>query len=292
MKFFFNISIKLPFAKKISLKLYLTLCFVWVTTLSIFSLIEPELMQQLIGEIFHDDGSINNFSGAFIRLAIAPFCICLFFIIPFVIRKRVITVNFLSMYVIFFLSHLIIYTHIDIFFDNHLAEDGILESATVVLSLLSCLLFFISGTRGCKFAFLLSAAWLIFAMEEISWGQRLFDLSSPQVFIQYNFQQETNLHNFLNPYFGFIYLIFNFLLLSFFTWFSELKVFSKFYNLPSVSMIVRVSDKYSVWIIPLAFIPMGLALGNEIIEQEYGLLGVLLSTLLLLDPNRKSSNPV
>ena len=255
-------------------------------------------MLHLMAVIFSLDDSLSSvsfghtFQWGFIKLAIAPFCICLFFIIPLVIRKRVITVNFLSMYVVLFLSHFIIYTHIGIFFENPLGEDGVLESATVVLSLLACLLVFISGTRGCKFAFLLSAAWLIFAMEEISWGQRLFDFSSPQVFIQYNFQQEINLHNFLNPYFEFIYVIFNFLLLSFFTWFSELKVFSKFYNLPSVSMIVRVSDKYSVWIIPLALIPMDLAKGNEFIEQEYGLLGLLLSVLLLLDSNRKLSNPV
>lgn len=249
-------------------------------------------MLHLIEAIFVQDGHIENVSKALIKLAIAPFCICLFFIIPFVMRKRVITINFLRMYIIFFLSHMIIYTHIDIFFENPLAEDGILESATVVLSLLASLLFFISGTRGCKFAFLLSAGWFIFAMEEISWGQRLFDFSTPLQFTQYNFQQETNLHNFLNPYFKFIYVIFSFLLFSFFTWFSEIKALSKFYNLPSVSIIISVSDNYSVWIIPLALIPMDLILGHEIVEQGFGLLGVILSVLLLFDANRKSSSPV
>ena len=33
--------------------------------------------------------------------------------------------------------------------------------------------------------------------EEISWGQRIFDVSSPEFFKQHNLQKETNLHNFL-----------------------------------------------------------------------------------------------
>jgi hypothetical protein len=41
--------------------------------------------------------------------------------------------------------------------------------------------------------------------EEISWGQRIFGFESFGVFQRYNYQQETNLHNFLNPLFIFIY---------------------------------------------------------------------------------------
>lgn len=50
------------------------------------------------------------------------------------------------------------------------------------------------------FAFL-ALACLYVCGEEISWGQRLFNLETPQFFQQHNLQQETNLHNFITgPY--------------------------------------------------------------------------------------------
>ena len=47
-----------------------------------------------------------------------------------------------------------------------------------VLSLLALFCFFVAG-------------------EEISWAQRIFGFKPPEVFLEYNFQQETNVHNFL-----------------------------------------------------------------------------------------------
>jgi len=41
----------------------------------------------------------------------------------------------------------------------------------------------------------LSALCFLVAMEEISWGQRLFGYETPRYFLQNNFQQELNLHN-------------------------------------------------------------------------------------------------
>lgn len=38
---------------------------------------------------------------------------------------------------------------------------------------------------------------LVVAGEELSWGQHLLGFSSPQLFIDHNLQQETNLHNFI-----------------------------------------------------------------------------------------------
>lgn len=37
-------------------------------------------------------------------------------------------------------------------------------------------------------------------MEEISWGQRLFSIESPEFFQQHNYQDEITLHNFLSRY--------------------------------------------------------------------------------------------
>ena len=63
----------------------------------------------------------------------------------------------------------------------------------------------------------LGSAALIAAMEEISWGQQVFEFESSGVFLTHNLQQETNLHNFVNGlvvsatlnvsvYMGFIFL--------------------------------------------------------------------------------------
>mgnify|MGYP001773622570 CR=1 FL=1 len=47
----------------------------------------------------------------------------------------------------------------------------------------------------------LTLACLYVTGEEISWGQRLFNLATPDFFQHYNLQQETNLHNFITgPY--------------------------------------------------------------------------------------------
>lgn len=43
--------------------------------------------------------------------------------------------------------------------------------------------------------------------EEISWGQRILEIESTGVFQEYNFQSETNIHNFFNPLFKFLYPI-------------------------------------------------------------------------------------
>ncbi|NNF85766.1 MAG: hypothetical protein HKM26_04395 [Winogradskyella sp.] len=42
-------------------------------------------------------------------------------------------------------------------------------------------------------------------LEEISWGQQFLKWESPDMFIDTNFQNETNLHNFINPFLRFLY---------------------------------------------------------------------------------------
>lgn len=46
---------------------------------------------------------------------------------------------------------------------------------------------------------IIGGAALLFALEEVSWGQRILGFSSPPVFAELNHQGETTLHNFVNP---------------------------------------------------------------------------------------------
>lgn len=91
---------------------------------------------------------------------------------------------------------------------------------------------------------LLSAAALIFIFgEEISWGQRIFNWKAEGVFEEYNFQKETNTHNFFNPLFKFVYPVVgigSFIFL-FFVWFfprENIYFFMLFIPPPSLFFIV------------------------------------------------------
>ena len=86
---------------------------------------------------------------------------------------------------------------------NFAKEDGPVEYVTTILFFLS---FLVSALIGLKFIkakknffmllyFLLSASFFIAGFEEISWGQRIFQIETPEFFSE-NFQNETNFHNF------------------------------------------------------------------------------------------------
>ena len=82
-------------------------------------------------------------------------------------------------------------------------EDGWIEYLTAMLLLITCLLLMakvvaIGNTRGRLWlvANILLALGLFFGFgEELSWGQRIFDVQSNDFFTEYNAQGETNLHN-------------------------------------------------------------------------------------------------
>ena len=88
-------------------------------------------------------------------------------------------------------------------------EDGVFENLTAlfyVTGSLFCLIGFVAtrrrGPSPGKYLLLGWAALLfVFGMEEISWGQRVFGLETPEFLASRNLQDETNLHN-LNSVFA------------------------------------------------------------------------------------------
>ena len=83
-------------------------------------------------------------------------------------------------------------------------EDGLLEWMTFWAFVFAGIVFGLVGFRqfqeiGFKSWFLwgLAAFCFLFAMEEISWGQRLFGYQPPEYFLKENYQQEFNFHNVL-----------------------------------------------------------------------------------------------
>jgi hypothetical protein len=87
-------------------------------------------------------------------------------------------------------------------------EDGLLENIQFIFFLLSCGLSWHlaiemrrCGEKNTSIFFWLGVILFFFiAMEEISWGQRIFAIPTPEWLLPLNYQRELNLHNI--PYFG------------------------------------------------------------------------------------------
>jgi hypothetical protein len=79
-------------------------------------------------------------------------------------------------------------------------EDALLENLTALLAIGAAVLLLIALPRADRpsriLASLAAIAAILFAGEEISWGQRIFGFDSTGVFAAANYQRETNVHNF------------------------------------------------------------------------------------------------
>ena len=77
-------------------------------------------------------------------------------------------------------------------------EDSVSESVSAICYLLAAVIFFMEWIRGgFRNIFILGYAvlFLVVGGEEISWGQRIIGLQTPDSLKELNVQQETNLHN-------------------------------------------------------------------------------------------------
>jgi hypothetical protein len=85
-------------------------------------------------------------------------------------------------------------------------EDNLVEWATVfffvLASIFSMVIFFRSKKRSEWFYLLFGIVCILFALEEISWGQRIFGFESTKFFLENSDQQEINIHNVVNEWFS------------------------------------------------------------------------------------------
>ncbi len=118
---------------------------------------------------------------------------------------------------LFLIVHIRLYDPASQLFQILYLEDGIFESLTPVLMVISMVLIGASipklrrDPQLVKYRNLLTLIYFILislfflnAMEEISWGQRIFGWETPQTF-EGNVQNETNLHNYFNQYYLLFY---------------------------------------------------------------------------------------
>ncbi len=83
-----------------------------------------------------------------------------------------------------------------------ISEDGVFESLQVVAYLISSGWFFLRGWTtpssprwGRWLLWVISGGLFLWAMEEMSWGQRLIGFTNTSFFAAYNVQGETSIHN-------------------------------------------------------------------------------------------------
>lgn len=118
---------------------------------------------------------------------------------------------------LFLIVHIRLYDPASQLFQILYLEDGVFESLTPVLMVISMVLIGASIPKLRRdpqlvryrnlltlIYFILISLFLINAMEEISWGQRIFGWETPQTF-EGNVQNETNLHNYFNQYYLLFY---------------------------------------------------------------------------------------
>jgi hypothetical protein len=117
----------------------------------------------------------------------------------------------------FLIVHIRLYDPASQLFEILYLEDGIFESLTPVLMVISTVLIGASIPKLRRdpqlvryrnlltlIYFFLISLFFLNAMEEISWGQRIFGWETPQTF-EGNVQNETNLHNYFNQYYLLFY---------------------------------------------------------------------------------------
>jgi hypothetical protein len=154
-------------------------------------------------------------------------------------------------------------------------EDGIFETMSAIFLFLAALIFFYSGRISIKknldlkvvsAQFFLGFFCLLVCLEEISWGQRIFNISSPEWAQKFNSQDETNVHNICNEVFHtkhclqFVQIIFNTLFSLAIIFFASMK---NRISQPSMQGLLHLEKFYFVAII----IAIATVLPNELNEE-------------------------
>ncbi len=168
---------------------------------------------------------------------------------------------------------------------SSVGDDSLLEQGTVIAALTAAVLLAIASKKQGLAYGILSVFWLIFALEEISWGQRLLGFQSPEFFDKLNYQRETNLHNFFNPIIPGLYAIFNLMVFLGLTCLHRIPGGSILLRIRGTEHLMMISDKFGLWIIPLlnSFASIYYP-GGEYVEEQWGLFGIILGfTALKVD---------
>lgn len=156
-------------------------------------------------------------------------------------------------------------------------EDYFFENITVIFTLSTSILLAINlrkfHDRFSKlFLILSSLAFFYFGMEEISWGQDIFKWNTPLEFGKLNYQNETNTHNFFNPYFTLIYILFNIFISSILLFSKQIKgILERYLNESFKYLIPSNAYLYYAIIFSFLIIQSYYTYGGELTEEIFSI---------------------
>lgn len=158
--------------------------------------------------IFNFFKKVNHFINTFIDLNS---------IVKFILRDDVCSNKQIPAYLFLISTISSLFLHAYLIFVGEPVQEGFLEKYISSLFLISGMILLISKTQINKKPFpihikkrlkliltVIAIIFVVFFGEEISWGQRIFNIEPFGLFI-YNYQNEINYHNFFNPLFKTIY---------------------------------------------------------------------------------------
>ncbi|MCP4141976.1 MAG: hypothetical protein GY755_17150 [Chloroflexi bacterium] len=167
-------------------------------------------------------------------------------------------------------------------------EDDFFEQLTTILFLCTSIIFtlklFRAGKLNRRYLFFGAVFFFIITMEEISWGQRVINWETPDLWKVINYQDETNFHNLFNPVLQYFYMAGTLFLGYIFYSIGTLKsIFSRFTWMGNISHLLP-SIEYSLFSFVFFFLSLqhSAPYGGELIEGVFSLFGVIYATDIYL----------
>ena len=260
----------------------------WLAAVGGLYLLAPDFLLQTMESLISHDGQIDRFAATTLKLALAPgLALALFLFGLDAARRYPAPAALLALWPGWFALYYLFYRwFVQNILENGPTEDSLLEWGTFFFSMAAVLLFLLLGLRGLRLGFLLAFGFFVFGGEEISWGDRVLDFRTPDFFAQNNIQSETNLHNFLNPAFGWLYVTVNFTAFLALTRAREWPALAAFYRREGMQTLLRASDRAALWMAPLLLVLASVFPGDEYVEEQWSLIGFLLALLLWREHRR------
>lgn len=152
-------------------------------------------VQRVLEALFSPDGHLAHPWPATLRLALAPAILIGVAILTLRLVKAGYGARWHLALIVLMPLHLWAFGAFPVFFE----EDGIAEYGSALLAVVGAAAFLRGAERIVDVRVLVAILLFLFAMEEISWGQRILGIETETVLPVANYQNEINLHNFLNP---------------------------------------------------------------------------------------------
>lgn len=149
------------------------------------------------------------------------------FLVNYIKNHKFFVVIFLAFYLTYLITRLFFVEQVFPFLFD---EDGLFEYMTTIFFLIASVFFILALIKRYVsikpftrfFIFGLGLFCFAVGMEEISWGQRIFGIETPETYKEINFQGETTVHNLVSPdYHPILYAVVSIILLVFFAFSSS-----------------------------------------------------------------------